>query len=157
GEAGELDISVRLNPADKERLDKVSTIDVLSTPGVSTFGPQFNLLGKCDLHCRRAVSFGIDAPGIIANIYKGNGKLNFGLNPGMPANDGFEKFEYNPDKAKAELAQSSWDKSQPLRIIFDNTFAGVTLWTPVMQQNLEAIGFKVDLRGLETTAAIAEY
>ncbi len=26
-----------------------------------------------------------------------------------------------------------------------------------MQQNLEAIGFKVELRGLETTAAIEEY
>src|SRR5206468_9009429 len=84
------------------------------------------------------------------------GMLNKGVNPGMPAADGQELFDYNPDKAKAELAQSAWDKTKPLRIIFDNTFAGVTLWTPVMQQNLEAIGFKVDLRGLETTAAIAE-
>src|SRR4029079_9502080 len=64
---------------------------------------------------------------------------------------------FNVDTAKAHLAKSSWDLSKPLRIIFDNTFAGVTTWTPVMQQNLEAIGFKVDLRGFETTAAIAEY
>ena len=157
GEAGDLDLSVRLNPADKTRLEKVSTLDVLSTTGVSTFGPQFNLLSKCDLECRKAVSYAIDAPGIIANIYGGSGTLNKGVNPGMPAADGMEFFEFNVDKAKAHLAKSSWDQSKPLRIIFDNTFAGVTTWTPVMQQNLEAIGFKVDLRGLETTAAIAEY
>ena len=158
GEAGDLELSVRLNPAEKERLEKVAALDTLSTPGVSTYGPLFNLLkSKCDLHCRRAVSFAIDAPGIIKNIYKDGGIVNRGVNPGMPAADDQEYFGYDPDKAKAELAQSAWDKSQPLRIIFDTSFAGVKLWTPVMQQNLEAVGFKVELRGLETTAAIAEY
>jgi ABC-type transport system substrate-binding protein len=75
----------------------------------------------------------------------------------MPPADDQELFDYSPDKCKEHLSKSSWDVSKPLRIIFDNTFAGVTLWTPVMQQNLEACGFKVDLRGFETTAAIEEY
>ena len=157
GEAGELDLSIRLNPADAGRVQKAANLDAILASGVGTYGPQFNLLSKCDLSCRKAVSYGIDAPGIIASIFGGLGKTNEGVNPGMPASDDFEFFKFDPDKAKAELQKSSWDKSKTLRIVFDNTFAGVTLWTPVMQQNLEAIGFKVELLGLETTAAIEYY
>jgi len=157
GEAGELDLSIRLNPAEKERLSKVPTLDVLSSTGVSTFGPAFNLTSKCDVDCRKAVAYGVNAQGIIDQIYKGEGKLNYGVNPGMPAADDQELFKYDLAKAKEHLAKSSWDKSQPLRIVFDNSFAGVLLWTPVMQQNLEEVGFIVELNGLETTAAIAAY
>jgi peptide/nickel transport system substrate-binding protein len=77
--------------------------------------------------------------------------------PGMPAADDQEYFDYDPVKAKQLLDESTWDKSRPLRIVFDKSFAGVEQWTPIMQQDLEAIGFKVDLSGLDTTAAIEMY
>ena len=35
-ESGELDLSVRLNPAEQARLESVPTLDVLSTSGVGT-------------------------------------------------------------------------------------------------------------------------
>ncbi len=158
GEAGDLDLSVRLNPAEKGRLEKSSLLDVLSSTGVGTYGPHFNMKSSaCDVACRRAVGYAIDAQGIVDNIYGGAGIVNKGVNPGMPAADDQEFFVYDPAKAKEILATSAWDLSKPLRIVFDNTFAGVTLWAPVMQQNLEAIGFKVELTGLETTAAIEAY
>ena len=75
----------------------------------------------------------------------------------MPAADDQVFFDYDPVKAKELLDASSWDKSKPLRIVFDKSFAGVEQWTPIMQQNLEAIGFKVELMGLDTTAAIEAY
>ena len=90
-------------------------------------------------------------------VYGGAGRINRGVLPGMPAADDQEFFDYDPAKAKQFLDESSWDKSKPLRIVFDKSFAGVEQWMPIMQQDLEAIGFKVELIGLETTAAIEMY
>ena len=89
------------------------------------------------------------------SIFGGAGRVNQGVNPGMPAADDQSFYDYDPAKAKADCSKSStWDKTKPLRIVFDNIVRRRRqLWTPVMQQNLEAIGFKVELHGLETTAA----
>ena len=73
-EAGELDLSVRLNPAEKSRLESVSTLDVLSTPGVGTFGPYFNMLRMTDINCRKAVGYAFNAQGVIDSIYGGAGR-----------------------------------------------------------------------------------
>ena len=156
-EAGDLDLSIRLNPAEKARLEKVPTLDVLSTSGVGTYGPYMNLLTLTDVKTREAIARGVDAQGIIDSIYGGAGHINRGVLPGMPAADDQVFFDYDPAKAKELLDASSWDKSKPLRIVFDKSFAGVEQWTPIMQQNLETIGFKVELIGLDTTAAIEMY
>lgn len=156
-ESGELDLSVRLNPAEKSRLEKVSTLDVLSTPGVGTYGPYINLLTVTDVNTRKAIAYAVDAQGIIDGVYGGAGRINRGVLPGMPAADDQEYFDYDPVKAKELLDGSSWDKSKPLRIVFDKSFAGVEQWTPIMQQNLQDIGFTVELNGMESTAAIDLY
>ncbi len=156
-EAGEVDLSVRLNPAEKARLEKVPTLDVLSTPGVGTFGPYMNLLSVTDVKTRKAIAIAVNAQGIIDSVYGGAGRINRGVPPGMPPADDQEYFDYDPAKAKQLLDESSWDKSKPLRIVFDKSFAGVEQWTPIMQQDLEAIGFTVELIGLDTTAAIDFY
>jgi peptide/nickel transport system substrate-binding protein len=156
-ESGDLDLSIRLNPAEQARLETVPTLDVLSTTGVGTYGPYMNLLTLTDVKTRKAIAIGVDAQGIIDSVYKGAGKINRGVLPGMPAADDQEYFDYDPVKAKQLLDESSWDKSKPLRIVFDKSFAGVEQWTPIMQQNLQDIGFTVELIGLETTAAIEMY
>src|SRR5262249_12692649 len=147
-------------PADAAVVQKASNLDAILSPGVGTYGPQFNLTdasgtynpdkARCDTECRKAVSYGIDAPGIVQNIFGGLAQVNRGVNHGMPAADDQEFFDFSTDKCKEHLANSTWDKSKPLRIIFDNSFAGVTQWAPVAQQNLEACGFNVDLKGMES-------
>jgi peptide/nickel transport system substrate-binding protein len=156
-ESGDLDLSIRLNPAEKGRLEKTPTLDVLSSTGVGTYGPYMNLLTLTDVKTRKAIATAVNAQGIIDSVYGGAGRINRGVLPGMPAADDQEFFDYDPVKAKQLLDESSWDKSKSLRIVFDKSFAGVEQWTPIMQQDLEAIGFKVDLIGLDTTAAIEMY
>src|SRR4029079_5982504 len=99
-ESGDLDLSVRLNPAEKGRLDKVPTLDVLSTPGVGTFGPYYNMLRITDVNCRKAMAYAINAQGIVDSVFGGAGKVNKGVTPGMPQADDEELFDYQPDKAK---------------------------------------------------------
>ena len=133
------------------------TLDVLSTSGVGTYGPYMNMLTLTDVKTRQAIAMAVDAQGIIDSIYGGAGHINRGVLPGMPAADDQPFIDYDPAKAKELLDASTWDKSKPLRIVFDKSFAGVEQWTPIMQQNLEDIGFKVELMGLDTTAAIEMY
>ena len=156
-ESGDLDLSVRLNPAEQAHLAKDANLDVMSSPGVGTYGPNFNMLAVTDVNCRLAVAYAIDAQGIIDSIYGGAGRINKGVTPGMPAADDQVFFNYDPARARAYFEKctgsAQWDKTKPFRIVFDRSFAGVEQWAPVMQQNLEAVGFKVDLIGLETAAA----
>ncbi len=160
-ESGDLDLSVRLNPAEKGRLDKVANLDVLSTPGVGTFGPYYNMLRLTDVKCREAMAYAIDAQGIVDAVFGGAGKVNKAVTPGMPQADDQVLYDYQPDKAKQLFeecgAGKGWDKSQPLRILFDKSFAGVEQWVPIYAQNLEAAGFKTEINGMETTAAIDAY
>ena len=155
--SGDVDMVVRVNPADQGALSKDANVDVLSTTGVGTYGPYFNMLTVTDVKTRQAIMYAVNAQGIIDSVYGGGGHINKGVLPGMPPADDQVLFNYDPAKAKALLDASTWDKSKPLRIIFDNSFAGVTEWTPIMQQNLEAIGFKVQLMSLDTATAVAQY
>jgi peptide/nickel transport system substrate-binding protein len=156
-QAGELDLSIRLNPAEKAHLEAVPTLDVLSTPGVGTASLYMNLLTVTDVKTRQAIAYAIDAQGIVDGVFGGAGKVNHGVNPGMPAAPDQILYDYDPAKAKELLDSSSWDKSKPLRIVYDKSFAGVDNYAPIMQQNLEAIGFKVQLIGLESAAAVPFY
>lgn len=159
-ESGDLQLSVRLNPAEQDRLEQVPTLDVLSTPGVGTFGPFFNMLRVTDVDCRRAVAYAVNAQGIVDSVFGGAARVNRGVIPGMPPADDQELFEYNPAKANELLAACTstvWTKDQPLRIVFDTAFPGIEQWMPIFAQDLEAAGFKTELLGFETTAAIDYY
>ena len=159
-ESGDLHLSVRLNPVEQRRLEKVGTLDVLSTPGVGTFGPFFNMLRVTDVNCRRAVAYAVNAQGIVDTVFGGAGRINRGVIPGMPPADDQELFEYDPAKAKALVAACNstvWTKSEPIRIVFDTSFPGVEQWLPIFAQDLEAAGFKTELLGFDTTAAIDYY
>ena len=84
-ESGDLDISVRLNPAEKGRLDQVPTLDVLSTPGVGTFGPYYNMIRINDVNCRKAMAYAIDAQGIVDAVFGGAAQGQPGRHAGHAA------------------------------------------------------------------------
>jgi peptide/nickel transport system substrate-binding protein len=159
-ESGDLDLSVRLNPAEKPRLDKVATLDVLSSPGVGTYGPYFNMLRMTDVNCRKSIAYAFNAQGVIDSVYGGAGKINRGVLPGMPPADDQEFFDYDAAKAADLFGQCNstvWTKDQPLRIVFDKSFAGVEQWVPIFAQDLETAGFKTELLGFDSTAAVEYY
>ncbi len=115
------------------------------------------MLLMTDVNTRKAIAYAVNAQGIVDNVFGGAGRVNRGVFPGMPAADDQEYFDYDPVKAKELLDSSSWDKSKPLRIVFDKSFAAVEQWVPIFAQDLETIGFTTELIGLESTAAIEFY
>jgi peptide/nickel transport system substrate-binding protein len=113
--------------------------------------PQFNV------KFRQAILYAINRQSIIENLYKGAATPVSCLynNPAYVPSD-VEKFEYNPEKAKALLAESGVDLAA-LGDLEMSTYYGDQLSLDVMtaiQQDLAAVGIKVTPRAMDSAAWI---
>lgn len=68
--------------------------------------------------------------------------------------EGTRTYDYDPDKAAELLASSSYD-STPVRIIYDVTDPYTSANVTRLKQDLEAVGFSVDLQGLQQSEFFA--
>ncbi len=104
------------------------------------------------------MAYAVNAQGIVDNVFGGAGKVNRGVTAGHAGRRTTRSSSTTTrPRPRSLLDSSAWDKTKPLRIVFDKSFAGVEQWVPVFAQDLEAIGFTTELNGLETTAAIEFY
>jgi len=104
---------------------------------------------------KQAMEFAIDRKSIITNLYNGEGQALpclFG-NPAYVAPD-TEMYDYNPDKAKALIAQSGVDMGSLPTFTFD-TYYNDPLSLNVMtaiQKNWADIGFNVTIKQMDSAA-----
>ena len=63
--------------------------------------------------------------------------------------DGTRVYPYDPDKAKAYLQSGGYDGT-PVKIIYDVTDPYQSANSTALKQDLEAVGFTVDLKGLQS-------
>ena len=105
------------------------------------------------------MAYAIDAQGIVDAVFGGAAQGQPGRHAGHAGGGrpGASSTTTRPRPKELLDCVRRADKNQPLRIVFDKSFAGVEQWVPICAQNLEAIGFKTELNGLETTAAIEYY
>ena len=68
--------------------------------------------------------------------------------------EGTLTYEYDPDKAAEVLAASSYDGT-PVRIIYDVADPYTSANATRLKQDLEAVGFTVDLQGLQQSEFFA--
>lgn len=113
--------------------------------------PQFNA------KFRQAVLYAIDRKSIIENLYKGAATPVSCLynNPAYVPSD-IEKYDYDPEKAKALLQESGVDLNA-LGELEMSTYYGDQLSQDVMvaiQQNLAEVGIKVTPRQMDSAAWI---
>jgi peptide/nickel transport system substrate-binding protein len=113
--------------------------------------PQFNA------KFRQAILYAIDRKSIIENLYKGAATPVSCLynNPAYVPSD-IEKFDYDPEKAKALLQESGVDLNA-LGELEMSTYYGDQLSQDVMvaiQQNLADVGIKVTPRQMDSAAWI---
>jgi len=104
---------------------------------------------------KQAMEFAIDRKSIIANLYNGAGQTLpclFG-NPAYVAPD-TEMYDYNPDKAKALIAQSGVNMASLPTFTFD-TYYNDPLSLNVMtaiQKNWADVGFNVTIKQMDSAA-----
>lgn len=156
-ESGEVDLALRLNPIEYERLSKVATINALSVPGVGQTSMNFNL-GRpqvADRRVRQAIYYAIDRKAIVQALFQGRAKIRNGAPPALDQYTDLNPYDFNPDKAKQLLQEAKFDSSKPLRVIYDQTYPSAAQYYPIFQQQLKKVGVELELIALDSTAFIS--
>jgi len=149
--AGELDLTIRVPPAEGPALASVPGLKQLNVPGVGIFAMGFNH-NNTDKAFRQAVAYSINRQEIIDSVLGGLATINYTIPPGFNSVPGLldkiNPYDYDTDKAKAALAESSWgDKTVRLALLADDP--NFTVTAPALQQAIQdALGLKVELTAL---------
>jgi peptide/nickel transport system substrate-binding protein len=161
-DAGEIDFTY-LTADEVER--ESQNANAVIHPGPSgvdnalTLNPEKNpLFGEAKF--RQAILYAIDRKSIVEDVYGGAAEpvpCLYGNPVYYP--DDIEQFEYNPEKAKALLAELGVDTASLGSIVMDtyyNDQLSLDVMT-VMQQNLADVGIQVELMPLDGASWSARY
>ena len=130
--AGELDLTIRVPPAEGPGLAAVPGLKQLNVPGVGIFNINFHNQNT-DKALRQAAAYAINRPQIIETVLGGLATLNYTIPPGFKVYDDINKYEFNLDTAKAKLAESSWDINKTFRLALLAEDPNFTITAPALQ------------------------
>lgn len=155
-ESGEYDLILGVPDTDIERLEAEENITVLKSPGYGYDMITMNeaVPALADVRVRQAIAYAVDKEALM-KLFPGVVTRTCGpLSPRSSFyNAEVECYDYNPDRAKALLAEAGWDAGTTL-----------TLKTPpnqqneaqLIQRNLQDVGIEVELLTVETGAYYQE-
>jgi peptide/nickel transport system substrate-binding protein len=148
--AGELDLVIRVPPAEGPGLEDVEGLEQLNVPGVGIFAINFNH-NHTDKAFRQAVAYAINRPETIESVLGGLATLNHTIPPGFTLYDDINRYEFDPARAKELLGESTWDPSKPIRLALLAEDPNFTQTAPALQQYIQDnLGLTVELTSLPT-------
>lgn len=149
--AGELDLVIRVPPAEGPGLAGVEGLEQLNVPGVGIFALNFNH-NNTDAAFRQAVAYSIDRQQIIDSVLGGLATINYTIPPGFNTVpgllDAINPYDFDPEAAQARLAESTWgDKTVRLALLAEDP--NFTVTAPALQQAIQdSLGLTVELTAL---------
>jgi peptide/nickel transport system substrate-binding protein len=153
-ETGELDLISDVLPHQAKRLQRVKHVKVKSTSQVpSLYGVAYRCLtypSMKDKKLKRAINHAINRQEIVDKIFLGEGyplymyasKSELGYDPTFA-------YEFNPDKARKLLKQSSYKSGTPIIMSYTSAIPNAPLVAVTLQKYLADIGITVKLQLLE--------
>jgi peptide/nickel transport system substrate-binding protein len=121
-----------------------------------------------DVRLRRAVIHALDRPALIQGMWNGHGVITEGFiqpTQSVYPNPDHEPYDYNPEKARALLAEMGYtdtngdgivDKDgQPLRLTFTYNIVTLHGFAQMFQQYLKAAGIDVELIGQDFNTVLS--
>lgn len=131
---GEVDIVSEVSPADarkviESRHAQMVAIDAMRIlVGVINRRPEAVPLD--DVRVRRALNHGLDRDRLVREVLHGYGTPLAGLTPpwakGYP--EGLQPYAFDPDRARALLAEAQWPAGRALRLAAPPPLAGIGRW-----------------------------
>ncbi len=109
-ETGEVDL-VFVEPEQLDRVSKIAGAQVYEVPSADYRCMMYNFNDPLwqDVRIRQALNYSVDRTGIVSAILRGKGQEAYGpLQKSWANNPDVEKYAYNPDQAKALLAEAGW-------------------------------------------------
>jgi ABC-type transport system substrate-binding protein len=154
-ESDELDLGLRLNPLEYDRLEAAPNVEAIARPGVGVVELIVNNRSITDKQVRQAFWYAIDRQGIIDGIFDGRGAV-LKAPPGMTNYEGLNDYAYDPAQARTLLTDAGWD-GRTVRLIYDTVWPAVGDVVPIIQQQLGEVGVTVQLEPLDTAAWTERY
>jgi peptide/nickel transport system substrate-binding protein len=148
-------LHTQISVTDTDTLKNAPGVKVANKPaaGIFVMAPMFDGTKLNNKLVRQALVYAIDREGIVKQVLKGYGRVvnSHIIGPEWALNPNLNKYEYNPDKARALLKEAAWDANTPVVI---NWMAGqggrdVENSLLIAQSQLQAVGIKADFQPLE--------
>jgi peptide/nickel transport system substrate-binding protein len=131
------------------------TLQIISTPTLRTL--YFILRSDegplTDVRVRQAMNYAIDKEGVISELLNGNGTVSpgqtmgpeyFGFNPEL------QPYPYDPEKAKALLAEAGFDGGQSIQLLTPSgRYQGDRTIAEAVAAQLSEVGITVEIEAVE--------
>jgi len=158
--SGQADIVEALGPDEAKRLTNFPSVTLQHTTSTDSI----NLAFRTQTHpmnnvkLRQAISYAIDVPSIVKDIYGGYAVVNQSF--GQPHTLGFKPdpnyFRYNPTRAKSLLAEAGYPRGHGLPqltlIAPIGAYPKTQEYSQFIAQNLQTIGINVHLETMDETS-----
>lgn len=154
-ESGELDIiDLDFVTDATDRFTETYPDQIVSGPRVGTtyFTMNFNIEPFNDVKVRQAVQMSIDRQAILDALYGGRGQVEQGIFPHglIGFNDSQTVIEYNPEAAKALLAEAGYADGFTMEIAADSSASDtVTMALEIIKAQLEEVGINAEIKNYD--------
>lgn len=154
-QSGEIDVTHHTMTAipqeDYESIEALENVEVVYGSPVTNQSVFIQTANIPDVKVRQALLCAIDRQQILEQLMKGHGEIVDGfLSSASPFyDDSITPISYDPEKAKALLAEAGWDGSQTLRFYVnsgDGTFVNAA---QVMVAQWAAVGINVEVQTVD--------
>ncbi|MCI8269490.1 MAG: ABC transporter substrate-binding protein [Lachnospiraceae bacterium] len=120
--------------------------------GITYFTMNFNIEPFQDVKVRRAVQMAIDRQAILDALYGGRGQVEHGIYPyGLIGfNEGQTKISYDPEGAKALLAEAGYGDGFTMELAADASASDtVTMALEIIKEQLAAVGIQAEIKNYD--------
>lgn len=134
-----------------KKLIAAGLVGLMSTTAISAALAQpINDNQLSDPRVRQAIAYAIDMSTIVDTIFEGQAIRAVGLLPNGPNKpDDLNHYDYDPDKARALLAEAGWDSSRELDVVYYYGDQATADLMAAMQAYLADVGIQMNYRMLE--------
>lgn len=167
-QSGEIDITHHTMTAipqeDYESIEALENVEVVYGSPITNQSAFIQTANITDARVRQALVYAIDRQQLVDQLLKGHGEVVEGfLSSASPFFDeGLTPVSYDPEKARALLAEAGWDSSRTLRFYVNSGDSTFVNGAQVLVAQWAAVGIKVevqtvDLATLMTIAGTTDY
>jgi peptide/nickel transport system substrate-binding protein len=145
---GELDLmNMPVDEADRLKDDAAISIVSVRSPSISQIAINNEREFFQDKRVRQAMMYAIDRQGIVDSILFGQATVINSpiIGPEWVGTPEVNDYAFDPEKAKALLAEAGWDPEQQVDMIYVAGAKEQDAYGPVIQQQLRDVGMQVNL------------